>query len=129
MLKGNSAANILIGGGGDDTLDGGLGVDKLTGGSGSDLFLRHAVNEGRDVIADFQIGAGGDVIDISDMLIGFSSGNESQFVQCLQSGSGTTIRVDANGAAGGTVFSDVCFLSGQSVTLNALLADGNILLS
>jgi Ca2+-binding RTX toxin-like protein len=129
LLKGNGAANILIGGGGDDTLDGGLGADKLTGGDGSDLFLRHAMNEGRDIIADFQAGAGGDVIDISDMLIGFSSGNESQFVQCLQSGGNTTIRVDANGAAGGAAFSDVCVLSGQSVTLNTLLADGNILLS
>jgi trimeric autotransporter adhesin len=129
LLKGNGAANILIGGGGDDTLDGGLGVDRLTGGSGSDLFLRHATNEGRDIITDFQAGAGGDVIDISDLLIGFSSGNESQFVQCLQGGGNTTIRVDINGAAGGAAFSDVCVLSGQSVTLSSLLADGNILLS
>ncbi len=50
-------------------------------------------------------------------------------MQCLQSGGNTTIRVDANGAVGGAVFSDVCVLSGQSATLGALLADGNIVLS
>jgi serralysin len=128
LLKGNGAANVLNGGGGSDTLDGGFGVDKLTGGAGSDLFLRHALNEGRDIITDFQAGAGGDVLDISDLLIGFSSDNESQFVQCVQVSGSTTIRVDANGAAGGAAFLDVCVLSGQSVTLDALLADGNLVL-
>lgn len=128
LLKGNGAANFLNGGGGDDTLDGGLGVDRLTGGAGSDHFLRHALNEGRDIITDFQVGTGGDALDISDLLVGFSSGNESQFVQCVQAAGNTTIRVDANGAAGGAFFTDVCVLGGQSVTLDALLADSNLVL-
>ena len=129
LLRGNAAGNILTGGDGADTLDGGLGVDRLTGGSGSDLFLRHALNEGRDVITDFQAGAGGDVLDISDMLLGFTAGNEIQFVQCVASGGATMVRVDANGGAGGAHFTDVCVISGQSLSLGALIADGNLILT
>jgi Ca2+-binding RTX toxin-like protein len=129
LLRGNAAGNILTGGDGNDTLDGGLGVDKLTGGSGSDLFLRHALNEGRDVITDFQAGAGGDVLDISDMLLEFTAGNEAQFVQCVASGAATIVRVDANGGAGGAHFTDVCVISSQSLSLSALIADGNLVLT
>ena len=130
LLHGNVAGNILIGGDGADTLDGGLGVDKLTGGNGSDLFLRHAINEGRDAITDFQAGAGGDVLDISDMLLGFTAGNEAQFVQCVASGSATILRVDANGSAGGAHFSDVFTISGGSgLLLSTLIADGNLVLT
>jgi Ca2+-binding RTX toxin-like protein len=110
-------------------LDGGRGIDRLTGGDGSDLFLRHALNEGRDVITDFQAGAGGDVLDISDMLLGFTAGNEDQFVQCAASGGATIIRVDANGSTGGAHFSDVFIISGGGPSLNTLIADGNLVLT
>jgi len=129
LLRGNAVGNILTGGDGADTLDGGLGVDKLTGGSGSDLFLRHTLNEGRDVITDFQAGAGGDVLDISDMLLGFTAGNEAQFVQCVASGASTILRVDANGSAGGAHFTDVCVIGTANLSLPALIADGNLVLT
>ncbi len=129
LLRGNATANILTGGDGADTLDGGLGIDRLSGGSGSDLFLRHALNEGRDVITDFQTGAGGDVLDISDMLLGFTAGNEGQFVQCVASGGATIVRVDANGSAGGAHFNDVFIISGGGLSLNTLIADGNLVLT
>jgi Ca2+-binding RTX toxin-like protein len=128
LLRGNVASNILTGGEGADTLDGGRGIDRLTGGDGSDLFLRHALNEGRDIIADFQAGAGGDVLDVSDLLIGFTAGNESQFVQCVLSGGNTILRVDANGAAGGAQFTDICVINGP-LSLPALIADGNLVLT
>jgi len=129
LLRGNTAGNILTGGDGADTLDGGLGVDKLTGGNGSDLFLRHAINEGRDVITDFQAGAGGDVLDISDMLLGFTAGSEDQFVQCVASGSATILRVDANGSTGGAHFSDVFIISTGGLSLSTLIEDGNLVLT
>ena len=129
LLRGNAAGNILIGGDGADTLDGGRGIDRLTGGDGTDLFLRHALNEGRDIITDFQSGAGGDVLDISDMLLGFTAGNEGQFVQCVASGGATIVRVDANGSAGGAHFSDVFIISGGGLSLNTLIADGNLVLT
>ncbi len=129
LLRGNATANILTGGDGADTLDGGRGIDRLAGGDGSDLFLRHALNEGRDVITDFQAGAGGDVLDISDMLLGFTAGNEGQFVQCVASGGATIVRVDANGSAGGAHFSDIFIISGGGLSLNTLIADGNLVLT
>jgi murein DD-endopeptidase MepM/ murein hydrolase activator NlpD len=39
FIQGNDAANVLIGGAGDDTLDGGLGADVLDGGLGNDLLI------------------------------------------------------------------------------------------
>ena len=50
ILTGDSDANVLIGGIGDDTIDGGLGVDTLTGGVGSDTFI---LSDFGDTITDF----------------------------------------------------------------------------
>ncbi len=46
---GNSLANTIIGGTGDDTLDGGGGIDKMSGGLGDDIYFKD--NKG-DVITD-----------------------------------------------------------------------------
>lgn len=63
---GNAAANTITGGVGDDMLDGGGGADRLiggkgddvlTGGSGADLFV-FALDDGNDVITDFDAAAG-----------------------------------------------------------------------
>ena len=101
----------------------------MTGGDGSDLFLRHALNEGRDVITDFQAGGGGDVLDISDMLLGFTAGSEALFVQFVASGAATIVRVDANGSAGGAHFTDVCVIGSGGLSLPTLIADGNLVLT
>jgi Ca2+-binding RTX toxin-like protein len=129
LIVGNSAANILSGGDGADTLDGGKGADKLTGGAGSDTFLRHSLAEGKDTITDFETGLGGDVLDISDLLIGYTAGNEAEFVQCLAAAGNTTVKVDADGALNGSKFTDVCVLTGVSTTLGDLLDGGNVALT
>ncbi len=65
LLIGNSAANNLSGGRGDDTFYGGAGDDTLDGGLGDDLFVI-AAGDGLDVIQGFTAGlAGGDVIDLT----------------------------------------------------------------
>jgi Ca2+-binding RTX toxin-like protein len=131
ILVGNTATNILSGGDGDDILDGGKGADKLSGGAGSDTIVRHSLAEGKDTITDFQTGAGGDVLDISDILIGYVDGvsDSDDFVQCVTAGGSTTIKVDADGAADGSKFADVCVLTGVTATLGDLIADGNIALA
>ncbi|MFM8750271.1 beta strand repeat-containing protein, partial [Rhabdaerophilum sp.] len=58
---GNTSANYIIGGIGNDTLIGGGGADALTGGAGNDTFQFIAtsdstINLGADLIADFQQG-------------------------------------------------------------------------
>jgi Ca2+-binding RTX toxin-like protein len=131
IIVGNAAANVLSGGAGSDILDGGKGADKLSGGAGSDTFLRHSLAEGKDTIADFETGPGGDILDISDILVGYvgGGGDAADFVQCVTAGGNTTVRVDADGAANGSKFTDVCVLTGVTATLGDLLADGNIALA
>ena len=41
-------------------------------------------------------------------------------------GGGTTVKVDADGAANGAKWTDVCVLTGVSATLDDLLAGGNL---
>jgi Ca2+-binding RTX toxin-like protein len=130
LIVGNSGANSLSGGAGDDTIDGGLGADKLTGGAGSDTYLRHSLAEGKDTVTDFETGAGGDVLDISDMLVGFTAGNEADFVQLVTSKTGTTIKVDVDGDANGTKFVDVAVLTAVPATdVQTLVAEGNLVMS
>lgn len=130
LLIGNAGANKLFGNGGDDTLAGGAGNDTLTGGSGADSFLRHALAaEGKDTIADFQAGPGGDTLDIHDLLIGFVAGTSdpNDFVHLVESAGNTAVKVDANGAAGGAAFTDVVLLLGtMGLSVTQLAADGNL---
>jgi len=62
-IEGGSGNDKIIGGAGDDVLGGGKGQDLLRGGSGRDTFIYRKINEGRDVILDFELGK--DVIDLS----------------------------------------------------------------
>ena len=49
FLTGNGAANILVGGAGDDTLDGNGGGDRLIGGTGDDMYY---IRDARDVVVE-----------------------------------------------------------------------------
>jgi Ca2+-binding RTX toxin-like protein len=107
-LTGNAADNILDGGAGNDTLDGGQGADTLKGGAGSDTFQYGEISDGGvgETIVDFQKGAGGDVLDLHDLLSGFDNYDSSKAFsdgylsfQSNPDGS-TTVLVDADGSAG-----------------------------
>ncbi|WP_367290661.1 hypothetical protein [Laspinema palackyanum] len=54
LILGNTAANGINGGSGDDILIGGLGPDTLVGGPGRDRFV-YAPGDGTDVITDFNV--------------------------------------------------------------------------
>ncbi|MGY3896452.1 DUF5801 repeats-in-toxin domain-containing protein [Aeromonas enterica] len=78
-LIGGIGNDILQGGDGNDLLIGGLGSDTMTGGAGSDTFKWIAGNAdgSTDNITDFTLGNpanGGDVLDLSDLLVGVPSG-------------------------------------------------------
>ncbi|MGB5593438.1 MAG: tandem-95 repeat protein, partial [Crocosphaera sp.] len=66
-ITGTIHGDILTGTTGNDIITGGGGGDILTGNGGNDLYLYEDISEGGDIITDFN---SGDLIDISDVLIG-----------------------------------------------------------
>ncbi|RPE73134.1 hypothetical protein EDC62_0845 [Tibeticola sediminis] len=80
--------DTITGGAGDDTINAGNGTNSITGGSGKDImtggtgvdtYVYTAATDSQgtkvDVITNFQVGAGGDVIDVSAI-----SGTAGQFL-------------------------------------------------
>jgi len=108
---GNSLANLIGGGNGDNVLSGLAANDALEGNAGDDLLL------------------GGDVLDIGDLLTGFDAvtSDINDFVQAVESNGSTTIRVDTNG--GGNSFVDMAVLEGVNTDVMGLLNNGSLALA
>ncbi|MDI1227731.1 MAG: M10 family metallopeptidase C-terminal domain-containing protein [bacterium] len=128
-LFGGLGNDTLLGGLDDDILVGGSGADRMTGGAGSDTFVFNlpAAQGGVDTITDFVSGAGNDVLDIADMLVGYT-GTVTDFVQITQVGSNTIVKVDANGLTGGSSFVQIASLTGVNLGTDeaALVLSGNL---
>lgn len=113
VLRGLGGDDFLHGGADNDTLVGGVGSDTLVGGLGSDVF-RWSLGDGGtevasrpvDTIKDFDVAApaaGGDVLDLRDLLVGENAGNLSNYLNFDTTGSSTVIRVSTTGGfANGT---------------------------
>jgi Ca2+-binding RTX toxin-like protein len=73
-LIGNSDGDFFNGGDGNDYVLGGGWHDNITGGAGIDVIDYNHVNELGDTIMDFKAGAGGDILDLHDLLadVGYS---------------------------------------------------------
>lgn len=107
ILRGGLADDHLHGGNGQDVLIGGAGHDLLIGGQGSDVFRwslgdggMDAAHRAVDTIKDFDVAApaaGGDVLDLRDLLVGENAGNLSNYLHFDTSGTGTVIRVSTEG--------------------------------
>ena len=118
VLDGGAGNDMIFGSLGDDIVRGGAGNDALSGGSGADRFVFDSIGDGVDVISDF---GGGDVLAIGNMLIGFEAGQEAAFVELVDDGTSTTVRVDVDGAGGD--FEAIAVL--QNVTGTSLTALAN----
>jgi Ca2+-binding RTX toxin-like protein len=133
-LEGWVGSDVLEGGDGNDTLVAGFGTDQLTGGAGSDTFAvgtTGGIVGGVDRVIDFQVGAGGDRLDLGDLLTGYDPGTSdaNDFVRFIASGGGTMVQVDADGAANGAVFADTVLLEGVALTdVSQAVADGTLIL-
>jgi Ca2+-binding RTX toxin-like protein len=128
-ISGSSGNDMLVGGAGNDTLLGGLGIDILSGGAGADTFswLPSHLGAGVDQVTDFTVGAIGDVLDLSQILVGYVDGvsDLSAFVSLSESGGSTTVRVDPNGT---NAFSDLVVLQGVTdLDVDTLRTNGNLL--
>lgn len=123
--------NIVIHEGGDDNiLNGGEGADALYGDGGADTFVFDALDD-IDVLYSFNE-QDGDILEISDILTGYTEGvsDISDFINFSNSGDHSIMSIDANGSAGGSNFVDVAELRGLSNLDEAsLYANGNIVIS
>jgi Ca2+-binding RTX toxin-like protein len=107
-LTGNSLANIITGGAGDDTLDGGAGADKLNGGGGADTLFG-------GIGADELDGGSG-----ADTMNG-GSGNDLYFVD----NAGDTV-IESPAGGRDTVFSLVDYTLTSNVEELVLQGSGNL---
>jgi Ca2+-binding RTX toxin-like protein len=131
IFHGLGGDDVITGNTGAETIFGGRGDDRLTGGLGIDTFDYGHSDAGNDTIMDFEIGVAGDVIDLSDLLIGFESGTSdiSDWVTSSANGAGRTVLTIDEDAAGANTdlvtitLNNIVFAPGIE---DSLLADGNI---
>jgi Ca2+-binding RTX toxin-like protein len=99
-IVGNSGNNVLNGGTGNDFLHGGGGQDSLIGGTGIDTFDYDLLSEAGDIISGFTRGLGGDVLNLADLLEGFTIVGDvfnDGYLNFFASAGNTTIQLDSNG--------------------------------
>jgi Ca2+-binding RTX toxin-like protein len=139
----NSGAgnDTIVTSAGVDTITGGAGNDTMTGGLGADVFKWSLGDTGNDVIKDFTLAGGGDVLNLKDLLTGESASdatNLDAYLDFSASGAGTLITVKADGltAAGQTILlENITYASLQThaggasdvAIITKLLADGNLI--
>jgi hypothetical protein len=127
-LMGEEGNDRLYGGPGDDTLIGGGGRDRMTGGDGRDTF-RFGTDDlpgGADRITDFEAGADGDILDLSDLLPEAAQTDLDDYVSLRSRGGDTAVRVDVDGSGRGGSEILVVLDNVAGLSLNQLINDGNI---
>jgi serralysin len=120
---GNALDNTLIGNTGVNKLDGGGGDDVMTGGTGRDTFYFDQTSDagtGKDQVTDFARGTSGDILNVRDLLAGFSGYDGSNafsggYLHFQNTGGNTVVQIDADG--GGNGYTTLVTL--QHVTLTA----------
>ena len=112
IIEGGDGNDAIWGLSGDDVITGGAGVDSIYGSAGADTFVFEASSAFLDVdtIQDFKTSQN-DVLDISDLLIGYDPLTDAitDFVQITDSGSTSIVSVDADG--GGDNFVQIATLN------------------
>ena len=121
-----------------DQITGGAGDDILSGGNDSDMFIWNAADVGtaespaEDTITDFSTGSGGDVINLSDVLVDDTEPLENYLSLNFENGD-TTIEVKPSGSdvtqkitLEGVDLSAYGGGSTDSEILNNLINDGNL---
>ncbi len=123
----------VVGGAGDDILIASSGADNFVWRAGDDGI---AASPASDVLVGFASGAGGDVLDFSDLLQDESADAVTldDYFNFTSDGTDTTISVDADGA-GPDAVTQVVSIEGVDLTvigndqqiLQQLLSDGNLI--
>jgi large repetitive protein len=115
MLTGGGGKDLLVGGKGPDILIGGAKNDVLKGGKGKDMFVFNGLaSEGNDLIKRFETQR--DVIDLRPVFARAEFTGTTpdakfhKYIQTVQVGASTEVRVDLDGAGSGTVFGAIATL-------------------
>lgn len=115
-VNGTAGRDVLGGTPGDDVITGGEGADVLSGGAGSDLFVYRSLRDGIDTITDFVPGT--DRLDLSALLasLGISRAvaRSGGYVQLVDTNSGVSVQIDADGSAGAGVLRPLVTLRGRT---------------
>ena len=137
QVRGTTGDDTLVGRDGNDLLVGGSGDDSLTGGAGNDEFRWEFRDPGVpgdpavDVVTDFV--DYGDVLGLSDLLVGENSGNLDDYLDFSSSSGATTVsvRTSGGGAADQLIVLNgvdlVTGTSGDSEIISNLLSAGRLI--
>ncbi|MFC6672535.1 DUF5801 repeats-in-toxin domain-containing protein [Marinobacterium aestuariivivens] len=132
----------IVGTAADDSVHGTSGNDILTGDDGADIFVWNDGDEGgvgvgnfaEDTVTDFNAGEG-DVLDLSDLLVGENAGNIGNFIFVDESGGDSTLYISTTGGMGSVVdvagaeaaADQVINLDGVTgIDINTLVSNGNL---
>lgn len=130
LLNGGAGNDRLLGRAGDDVLVGGKGIDALTGGNGKDLFVFNNLMEAGDRITDFS--GTDELIDLRTLFAApqyngaTASEQLANFVQLVQMGANTEVRIDTDGNGVGTALTTLVTL--ENVAANTISA-GNFVIA
>ena len=94
LLFGNGGNDTLNGGDGSDLLVGGTGQDTLSGGNGRDYF-KLTDTASFDIISDYQTGANSDFVDLTSLVTVAAGHSVSEYI--TRSGSDLFVDIDGNG--------------------------------
>ncbi len=137
LIRAGAGNDQLSGGNGTDILIGSAGNDILVGDAGSDIFRWEFADQGNaqnpavDIIADFETRAGGDLLDLRDLLqdefhMGNDVGNLGNYLHFTTSGSNTIIDIKPTGS-GGNVTQEIVLYGVDLSHSGALGSDAQII--
>ena len=117
-LEGTDGRDVLKGTAADEIIYGGIGSDVLSGGAGNDIFVYRNLNEGVDTTTDFTPGQ--DRIDLRSLLAGIGYTSSDPFndgwIRIVNSNSGASLQIDADGPSGAASFTPLLTLRGVALS-------------
>jgi Ca2+-binding RTX toxin-like protein len=132
QFDGRGGDDIVTGSAGADRIIGGAGADAIDGGPGSDQIEYDALFDAGDRIFGFATGPGGDVLDIANLLAGWTTYNNGaggpleDYVRVVADAADALLQIDPDGGGGAGWQTLATLDNGAGIDLNALLAGGNI---